>query len=106
MFPNVLLFTVHKWLCVCALRIRSMFEKVHLQVTACVLVYAGVLACLLVLHSHLVSGQSSKPLEGTWPAACSPGSASPCQTPHLAQPAHREREQIAQCSQKLSYIEG
>ncbi len=70
-------------------------------VCVCSRVCVGVLACLLVLHSHLVSGQSSEPLEGTWPAACSPGSASPCQPPHLAWPAHGE--QIAECSQKQPY---
>lgn len=105
MFPNALLFSAHKSVCVCV----HVFITMHVMVCVCVYVCVcararvSALAFLLVLHSHLVSGQSSEPLEGTWPA-CSPGSASPCQPPHLAWPTHREREQIAQCSQKQSHI--
>lgn len=93
MFPNAL-FMAHNRV------FAGVHEKVHLSNCVCSCVCVGVLACLLVLHSHLVSGQSSEPLEGTWPAACSPGSARPCQPPHLAWPAYREREQIAECGQK------
>lgn len=83
--------------CTCA-RKSTLSKRVCAPV--CVCARRPLVACLLVLHSHLVCGQCSDPLEGTWPAACSPGSAGPCQAPHLAWPPFRERGNRLRCAAK------